>query len=470
MSASVVVIGGGISGLVAARALAGAGLRVTVLEAAGRWGGKINSIVLDGIRLDVGAESLLARRPEGLALIDSLGLHDQLVQPSAAKPELLVGGRLHPMPRSVTGVPTDLEQLEGVLSAEGLARAQSEPTEGAEPAGDVAIGRYVDERLGPEVTDRLVEPFLGGIYAGRARELSFSAVSPELYRGVGTGGLLVDHARAVADAMTTGPVFAGLVGGLGILVDALLSDLDRRGVSLQLTTTVQALKRIDQGYELAVKSTTSMDSRRAEAVVIAVPWLAAANFLADQPIAGELAAVPYASMAVVTMVVRGVRTAASGLLAPAGELPTIKAVTCSSIKWPWMAELASRTWGSETTVVRASVGRLGEENMLQVDNDTLLARTFAEAHKIPGWGEIGLVTGHVQRWGGALPQYLVGHRDRVARVRRQADETPRLALCGSALDGIGIAACIGSGNDAAVKIISDLGGSERNHQQLQESA
>jgi protoporphyrinogen/coproporphyrinogen III oxidase len=470
VSASVVVIGGGIAGLVAARALAGAGLQVTVLEAAGQWGGKISSTVLDGVRLDIGAESLLARRPEGVALIESLGLHDQLVQPSDAKPELLVGDRLHRMPRSVTGVPTDLEQLEGVLSAEGLARALSEPTERAVPAGDVAIGRYVDERLGPEVTDRLVEPFLGGVYAGRARELSFSAVSPELYRRVGTGGSLVDHARAVADAMTTGPVFAGLVGGLGTLVDALLSDLDRRGVSLQLATTVRALNRIDEGYELAAKSTTSMDIARADAVVIAVPWLAAAKFLADQPIAGELAAVPYASMAVVTMIVRGLRTVASGLLAPPGELPTIKAVTCSSIKWPWLAELASRTWGSETTVIRASVGRLGEENLLQVDNDTLLARTFAEARRIPGWGQLGLVTGHVQRWGGALPQYLVGHRDRVARVRRQTDETPRLALCGSALDGIGIAACIGSGNDAAVKIISDLGGSERNHQQLQESA
>ena len=470
MSASVVVVGGGISGLAAAQALAGAGLQVTVLEAAGRWGGKINSAVLHGIRLDVGAESLLARRPEGLALIESLGLHDQLVQPSDAKPELLVGGRLHPMPRAVTGVPTDLEQLHGVLSAEGLARARSEPTDLSGLAGDVAIGHHVDERLGPEVTDRLVEPFLGGVYAGRARELSFSAVSPELYRRLGTGGSLVDHARAVADGMTSGPIFAGLVGGLGTLVDALMSDLDRRGVALQLSTTVRTLNWIGQGYELAANSTTSMDSPRADAVVIAVPWLAAAKFLPDQPIAGELASVPYASMAVVTMVVRGLRTAASGLLAPPGELPTIKAVTCSSIKWPWLAEMASQTWGSETTVVRASVGRLGEEHLLQVGDDTLLARTFAEARGIPGWGQIGLVTGHVQRWGGALPQYLVGHLDRVARLRRQVDETPRLALCGAALDGVGIAACIGSGNDAAAKIISDLGGSERSYERLQESA
>jgi protoporphyrinogen/coproporphyrinogen III oxidase len=469
VSATVVVIGGGISGLVAARALAGAGLQLTVLEATGRWGGKINSTVLDGIRLDVGAESLLARRPEGLSLIESLDLNCQLVHPSEAKPELLVGGRLYPMPRSVAGIPTNLERLDGVLSAEGLARARSEPTQRTAPAGDLAIGRHVDERLGPEVTDRLVEPFLGGVYAGQARELSFAAVAPELYRRVRGGGSLVDHARAVADARTTGPVFAGLVGGLGGLVDALVSDLERRGVSLQLATTVRALNRIDHGYELHTKSGRSMNSRRADAVVIAVPWPAAARILAGEPIAGQLAAVPYASMAVVTMIVRGLRTAASGLLAPPGELPTIKAVTCSSIKWHWLADLASSTWGSETTVVRASVGRLGEEQLLQVDDATLLARTFAEARRIPGWEQIGLVTGHVQRWGGALPQYLVGHLDRVARVRRQVDETPRLALCGAALEGIGIAACVGSGSDAAAKIISDLGGSEPNRPQLQES-
>jgi len=467
----VVIVGGGISGLVAARTLVSAGLDVTVLEAAGRWGGKINSIALDGIRLDTGAESVLARRSEGIALIGSLGLNDRLVHPSDAQPELLIEGRLHSLPRSVSGVPTDLEPLTGVLSGAGLARARLEPTELTVPGGDVSIGRLVDERLGPEVTDRIVEPLLGGVYAGHARDLSLAAVSPELHRRFESGGSLVDHARALADAAPGGPVFAGLMGGLAILVDALVNDLQRQGVTLHLASTVLGLGRSDAGYKPNVDAATSIDERVFDAVIISTPWPVAARLLADyQPIVGDLAAVPYASMAIVTMIVRGLETRASGLLAPPGELPTIKAVTCSSIKWPWLAEQARTSWGSDAAVVRASVGRLGEEHLLQIDDVTLLARTVAEARRIPGWEGIRLVTGHVQRWGGALPQYLVGHRDRVARVRQRVDEIRGLALCGAAMDGIGIAACIGSATDGATKIISDLGGSEPNRWQLQESA
>jgi oxygen-dependent protoporphyrinogen oxidase len=130
----------------------------------------------------------------------------------------------------------------------------------------------------------------------------------------------------------------------------------------------------------------------------------------------------------------------------------------------------SNTWGDETSVVRASVGRLGEEHLLQVDNRALLARTFAEAQTAPGWQQTVLVSGHVQRWGGALPQYRVGHRERVARVKEQIAGMPGLALCGAALDGIGVAACIGSATEAAAKIITDLGDSELNDLSLEETA
>ena len=144
-------------------------------------------------------------------------------------------------------------------------------------------------------------------------------------------------------------------------------------------------------------------------------------------------------------------------------------MTYSSTKWPWLADQTAAAWGPGTSVVRASVGRLGEEHLLQVDDRSLLARTFAEAHSTPGWQQAVLLTGHVQRWGGALPQYQVGHRELVARVEQVA-AIPRLALCGAALDGIGVAACIGSGTEAAAKIIADLGGSKLNHLSLEETA
>ena len=469
--ARVVVVGGGISGLVAARTLVRSGLDVILAERGSAWGGKIASTVLDGVRLDTGAEALLARRPEAVALIDSLGLSDRKVHPSDAKPQLLVGGRLHPMPRSVSGVPTDLAQLGGLLSAEGLSRAQYEPTRSAGPTTDVAIGTLVDERLGPEVTDRLVEPLLSGVYAGNARELSFAAVSSALYLKATTGGSLVEHARAIADAAPPGPVFAGVVGGVSSLVDSLVDDLMECGVVLQRETTVRELVPSRRGYELTCASVSGERRLTADAVVVATPWPIAARLLATAPqLEAELAAVPYASMAIITMVIRGLSAKASGFLAPPRELPSIKGMTYSSVKWPWLAVQTSNVWGDETSVVRASVGRLGEEHLLQVDNRALLARTFAEAQTAPGWQQTVLVSGHVQRWGGALPQYRVGHRERVARVKEQIAGMPGFALCGAALDGIGVAACIGSATEAAAKIITDLGGSQPNDLSLEESA
>jgi oxygen-dependent protoporphyrinogen oxidase len=160
---------------------------------------------------------------------------------------------------------------------------------------------------------------------------------------------------------------------------------------------------------------------------------------------------------VISLVVRGVTTDRSGVLVPPGELPTIKALTYSSTKWGWVADLAAARWGSDVAVVRASVGRVGEAGVLQLGDQALLERTFAEAATVPGWAGAKLLAGAVSRWGGALPQYAVGHRDLVARLRAALAGVPGVAVAGAALDGVGIAACLGSADDAAAKITADLG-------------
>jgi oxygen-dependent protoporphyrinogen oxidase len=451
----VAVIGGGIAGLVAARDLSRAGLEVVVFEGSDRWGGKIDSAVLDGVRVDTGAESMLARRPEPVALVESLGLADRLVHPTPAAPELLVARGLHPLPRSVSGIPTDLDQLSRLLTPFGLARARRDRDSGRVGA-DVAIGRFVDERLGREVTDRLVEPLLGGIYAGRARTLSFAAVSPALFQRLGGGGSLVEQARAVAEEAPAGPMFAGLRGGLTIIVDALVADLERAEVDLESGVPAVRVQALNGGFEVIMGSGAT--ARRVDAVVVAAPWRAASRLLAEWPqLEGVLSAVPYASTAIVTMVVRGLRATTSGLLAAPGELPTIKALTYSSTKWAWFADQATSRWGSDVTVVRASVGRLGEERLLQLPDRQLLTRTFGEGARLPDWQHAQLIFGHVRRWGGALPQYLVGHRERVAAMLDRVARIRGLAICGAALDGLGIAACLGSASAAVAKIIADLG-------------
>jgi oxygen-dependent protoporphyrinogen oxidase len=167
---------------------------------------------------------------------------------------------------------------------------------------------------------------------------------------------------------------------------------------------------------------------------------------------------PYASVAVITLVLRDARLDGSGLLVPPGGLPTIKAITHSSVKWAWVAEAALERWGRGVSVVRASVGRVGEEELLQVPDEALIQRTFAEDQQLPGWTRSHLITGHVSRWGGGLPQYLVGHRERVERLQAALASEGGLAVCGAALNGVGIAACVASATAAADKIDQDLSG------------
>jgi protoporphyrinogen/coproporphyrinogen III oxidase len=456
---TVVVVGGGITGLAAAHRLLEAGLSVTVLEASPRWGGKLAPLWLDDVRLDAGAESILARRPEGPALLDDLGLAEQVVHPTAARPALLVGGELHRMPRSVLGVPANLGDLAGLLSADGHRRASTEP---ALPApglpDDIPIGSVVDERFGPEVTDRLLEPLLGGVYAGQARELSFAAIAPELYARYRKGGSLLDHAAALGRPDDGRPVFAGLAGGVSGLVEMLVRDLQHRGADLATRTTVRSLERDRDRFRLTCGPVPAPRSIVADAVLLATPAGPTGRLLADLESTGrDLATVPYASVAIVTVVVRGIAERGSGVLVPPGELPTVKALTYSATKWAWVAERAATVWGSGAEVVRLSVGRHGDAAVLQVDDGTLLRRTFTEAGRVPGWAQAELVTGAVTRWGGSLPQYRVGHHSLVSRLREGLRSVPGLAVAGAAYEGVGISACVGSANAAVDKITRDLG-------------
>ncbi|MEU9078120.1 protoporphyrinogen oxidase [Kitasatospora sp. NPDC004745] len=458
--AHVVVIGGGIAGLAAAAFLSGAAggparARVTLLEASERLGGKLWGGEVGGVRVDLGAESVLARRPEAVELARAVGLADALEPPTTAKAAIWTRGALRPLPGGqVMGVPGDLDALaaSGVLTAEGLDRARHERT--TEVGEDVAIGRYVADRLGQEVVDRLVEPLLGGVYAGRAEEISLRAAVPQLLPIARGGGSLVEgvHRLASRPAVVGTPVFQGLRGGIGTLPEAVAAACAKAGADLRTDTPVTELRRTPDGWRVLTGDGTAL---HADAVVLAAPASAAARLLrTDAPAAAAgLDAVEYAGMALVTMAFRrsdlAGAPAGSGFLVPPVDGRRIKASTFSSNKWGWLERSAP-----DAFLLRTSLGRHREEEALELPDEELVARSLADLGEAVGLTARPYATA-VSRFRAGLPQYPVGHLDRVARVRSAAERVGALALCGAAYDGVGIPACIGSAA-AAVAALDGL--------------
>lgn len=449
MARRVAVVGGGISGLTAAWTLAAAGDEVVVLEAAPQIGGKLQVATVAGVSVDVGAEAMLARRPEGVGLLGELGLEP--VAPLTTEASLQAGGALHPLPaRTMLGIPADLEALaqSGVLSKHAFARVADEPNKAplAPLTDDVSVGDLVRMRLGNEVTDRLVEPLLGGVYAGRADRLSLQATIPAVAEALRDGGSLVEAAQSIVARTPagSGPVFASVAGGLGSVPSALAAS---ERFEVRTRTTVRTVRHVAGAFELECGAVPSSYTITVDAVVVAIPAPKAAWLLTEllPSTAAELAAIDTASMAIVTLAFKDVDLPpGSGLLVGAGEGLAVKGVTISSQKWPLETD--------GLMLLRASVGRAGEAQVLQRKDDNLVGLVRHElATLIDVTAEP--VDAIVTRWGGGLPQYGVGHVGRIARIRDAVAAIPGLAVCGAAFDGVGIPACIAS----ARRAVADLG-------------
>jgi protoporphyrinogen/coproporphyrinogen III oxidase len=472
---SVAVIGGGISGLAAAYLLRNTGLTVTVLEGSARLGGKLAVSEVAGVPVDAGAEALLARRPEGTGLIGDLGLSDELEVPGTTSAGIWTRGRVRPLPRrQFMGVPADFDELSatGIVSAPGVARARLDRTlPPGDAGGDQSVASRVGGRLGAEVVDRLVEPLLGGVYAGRCDDLSFEATLPALASAAHDHASLAESAASLLPPVpdrhvdesgrpTAPPVFTTLTRGLGGLPDALAA---ASGAVVRTGAMVRELARTPAGWRLTVGSAHAPEWLDADAVIIAVPATPASRLLAGAasgaPTASRagaaLAEIKYASVAIVTLAypVTAFREplAGSGFLVPAVDARAVKAVTFSTVKWPHL-----RRDNPELHLVRCSVGRLGEDAVLQRDDrelGALAAGDLADATGVRG----DPVDVRVTRWGGGLPQYSVGHLDRIARVRSAIAAVPGVAVCGAAYDGVGIPACIATARLAVDQLLAYLG-------------
>jgi len=430
-----------------------------VYEQSGVLGGKLRTGSLAGVTVERGAESFLMGAADGdesaaVRFVRRLGLGDALVHPTPGPAALAIAGRLEPIPGgTLVGVPGDLSTL-GALAAP---RPDADPDEGCPllAAGeDVAVGALIRERYGDEVADRLVDPMLGGVYAGHADRLSLEATMPALALAARTEHTLAGAVRAAqrSAVRTPGrPVFGAVDGGMSRLVAAAAAASEAR---ISLGLPVRELSRTANGWRLLLGPVPDPQIDDVDAVVLAVPARAAARMLAglDLSAAAEVEVLDYASVALVAMALPPGTPLPelSGFLVPATEDTLVKAATFMTRKW---AHLGA---ADGPVIVRASIGRAGEQERLQYDDAVLTARAHAELGALIG-GELPQPTATwVQRWGGGLPQYAPGHVTRVAIARAALAGQSGLALAGAAYDGVGIPACVASGESAAESVLKHL--------------
>lgn len=419
-------------------------------------GGKLRTSAVGDVLVDEGAEMFLAGVPEAVDLVRELGLGADLTYPATTQASVAIDGTLRRLPAgTLLGVPADIGALaeSQILSPAGLARVIEAATGGGEAVlADVAVGDLVRRRLGHEVVERLVDPLLGGVYAGRADTLSLQATMPALAAALRTPRSLVAAAGEARPVPAPGlPIFATVRQGMGALVDRIVTSID---ADIRLSLPVREVRRTGTGFRLTAGPVPDPTYVDADAVVVAAPAPAAARLLRDltPAAAALLSEIEYASVAIVTLVYPAAALPpGSGLLVATTEHRAVKAVTFSSQKWAHL--------DGDHTVLRASIGRHGEESVLQRDDDELSAvavRDIAALTGLRAWP----IASRVTRWGGALPQYAVGHVDRVRRIEAEVAGVPGVAVAGAAYGGVGVPACIRSGYTAAAKVVAGLRESE----------
>ena len=451
----VVVVGGGVAGLTAAHRLtrAAAAPAVTVLEADARVGGKVRSVRVGGLDLEAGADSFVARKPWAVDLCRELGLGRELIAPGASGAWLWTQAGLVRMPRDAAfGIPGDIGDVlkwPGLSGAGRRRAARDLLIRRLRGDGDESLGALLRRRLGDEATERGVAPLLAGLFAGDIDRLSARATFPELQRWESFQGSLIrgsQAARRSARRSEPGPMFLRLRGGSATLTHRLA---ERLGDGVVRTgVRAEAIEPAGQGFEIA---TAGGERLGADAMIVATSAWAAAGLLEGvaPPAAADLLDIPYASTAVILLVypedTQRSLPDGTGFVVPQGAAP-MTACTWLSSKWP------NEDFGGRA-VIRCYVGAAGDDGVVDApDTDLVRAceRHLAALLPLPAQAEHSAVV----RWPRAMPQYDVGHIDRVARIRSSLPAG--IVVTGSAYDGVGIPDCVRAAGDAAAATAAHL--------------
>lgn len=444
--------GGGITGLAAALRLHERGADPLLLEASDRLGGAIATERTDGFVIERGAESFLTEKPWGTALCERLGIAGDLVgtRPGERRTLVVRDGRLCPLPEGfLLLAPTRPWPLlaSPLFSWPGKLRMLLEPLVPARrDAGDESLAAFVRRRLGAEALDRVADALVGGIYTADPERLSLAATMPRFLDLERRYGSVVRGLRATAPPATGAAgvrygLFATPREGMQALVEAIARRLPPG--SVRLGTPVEGITRGDTGWEVAAGA----DRLTADGVVVATPAGPAAGLLArlDGRLGELLGGVAHASSATVTLAFREADVAAHlrgfGFVVPFAERRALLAATFSSRKFPHRAPA-----GHE--LVRGFVGGARRPDLPALDDAALVRLVRDELRALVGIVAAPVLV-RVHRWRDAMPQYALGHLERVAEIEARVAALPGLALAGAAHRGVGIPDCIRGGEAAA---------------------
>jgi oxygen-dependent protoporphyrinogen oxidase len=474
----IVVIGAGLAGLAAAEAAADAGCEVILIEPSGGVGGVLGTVRRDGWLVERSADSFLAARPEGIDLVHRLGLAADLIgiAPGVRRALVLHRNRLVPVPagfRLLAPGRVDGILATPLLSPPGRCRVLLERFLPARPAtvSDESLEQFAVRRLGREAFERLVQPLASGIWTADPARLGMAAACPEFFEMERRHGSLWAGERARLRAAGSGEAasgarygqFATLAGGMESLPKAFAAQLAGRGVQC-ITAAAEGIEPgptvpPDSGRKAVwqVRLARAADGAgpiEADAVIVATPAKAAARLL--RPLDGELAdslsGIEYAGSAIVSMGFRREDVShpldAAGLVVPRCEGRRILAVSFSSSKFSGRAP-------DRHVLLRTFVGGALDPATATLPDDRLTALVQMELESLLGArGTPALV--QIDRWNGAMPQYQVGHRERIATIHERVAKLPGIGLAGAAYEGVGIPQVIASGRTAVEAVLAAI--------------
>lgn len=472
---TVAVIGGGISGLATAFALAeqaqasGLTVRCTVLEASPSWGGKISTHKTAGLITEAGPDSFLSSKPAGLQLVNKLGLAEELINTNETEKKAFVysTGRLRELPEGLIAItPGQIGPFlkSGLLSWGGIVRMGLDLVLPANRStADESLASFIRRRFGRQAFERMLEPLMAGIYAGDAEHMSVRATFPrfvELEQAHGSvlRGMLAARTSRQGEGPARRSMFVSLKSGLETLVTALVRRMTAQGVTLRSGVSVESLRvRSHQlgrwTYDVMLQDGSALS---ADSLVLATPAFVTAELLRPlTPIAaGLLEMIPYASTATIALAypasVIGRAVQGFGFVVPRIEQRDLIAATWTSLKWPHRAP-------AHQLLARCYVGGEGRESILELDDEALISRVKTELTEICGLATEPTYK-EVNRWTRAMPQYRLGHLERLEQAEVALSRYGGVVLTGSAYRGVGIPDCIREGTTAAEKVLRYLSG------------